>query len=84
MFMRYDRPSITGSRTRLRAGRARELVSLSQAAQFLRLTGRRVPEEAARVVVEGEGSVDEAALKRGRDVNNRMRNFEKLARKSKP
>ena len=26
----------------------------------------------------------EAALKRGRDVNNRMRNFEKLARKSKP
>lgn len=35
----------------LRAGKARRLASMSQAAQFLSLTGRRVPEEAARVLV---------------------------------
>ncbi len=38
-------------RLTLQAGRARQLVSMSQAAHFLRLTGRRVPEEAARVLV---------------------------------
>jgi hypothetical protein len=37
-------------RLTLRAGRARELVSMRQAAHFLRLTGRSVPEEAARVL----------------------------------
>jgi hypothetical protein len=38
-------------RLTLQAGSTRKLVSMSQAAQFLRLTGRSVPEEAARVLV---------------------------------
>jgi hypothetical protein len=38
-------------RLTLRAGRARQLGSMSQAAHFLRLTGRSVPEEVDRVLV---------------------------------
>jgi len=39
----------------LEAGRARRLVSLSQAADFLRLTGRAVPVGAARVLARHDG-----------------------------